>query len=86
MNVEELTAELVQVKAELDQKNKQIEDFQKSDKEQKETIDNLRNRNAELYRITGTGIEKAPEKEPEKDSDEDFFKNYYKELKEKNKL
>lgn len=84
MNVEELTAELVQVKAELDQKNKQIEDFQKSDKEQKETIDNLRNRNAELYRMTG--IEKAPEKEPEKDSDEDFFKNYYKELKEKNKL
>ena len=84
MNVEELTAELVQVKAELDQKNKQIEDFQKSDKEQKETIDNLRNRNAELYRMTG--IEKAPEKEPEKDSDGDFFKNYYKELKEKNKL
>lgn len=84
MNVEELTAELVQVKSQLEQKNKQIEDFQKSDKEQKETIDNLRNRNAELYRMTG--IEKAPEKEPEKDSDEDFFKNYYKELKEKNKI
>ena len=84
MNVDELTAELVQVKAELHQKNKQIADFQKSDQEQKETIDNLRNRNAELYRMTG--IEKAPEKEPEKDSDEDFFKNYYKELKGKNKL
>ena len=84
MNVEELTAELVQVKAELEQKNKQIEDFQKSDKEQKETIDNLRNRNAELYKMTG--IEKAPEKETEKDSDEDFFENYFKQLKEKNKL
>lgn len=84
MNVEELTAELVQVKAELEQKNKQIEDFQKSDKEQKETIDNLRNRNAELYKMTG--IEKAPEKESEKDSDEDFFENYFKQLKEKNKL
>lgn len=84
MNVEELTVELVQVKAELEQKNKQIEDFQKSDKEQKETIDNLRNRNAELYKMTG--IEKAPEKESEKDSDEDFFENYFKQLKEKNKL
>ena len=84
MNVEELTAELVQVKAELEQKSKQIEDFQKSDKEQKETIDNLRNRNAELYKMTG--IEKAPEKESEKDSDEDFFGNYFKQLKEKNKL
>lgn len=84
MNVEELTAELVQVKAELEQKAKQIEDFQKSDKEQKETIDNLRNRNAELYKMTG--IEKAPEKDSEKDSDEDFFENYFKQLKEKNKL
>lgn len=84
MNVEELTAELVQVKAELEQKAKQIEDFQKSDKEQKETIDNLRNRNAELYKMTG--IEKAPDKESEKDSDEDFFENYFKQLKEKNKL
>lgn len=84
MNVEELTAELVQVKAELEKKAKQIEDFQKSDKEQKETIDNLRNRNAELYKMTG--IEKAPEKGSEKDSDEDFFKNYFKQLKEKNKL